>query len=126
MGDLSAGSKRNCVFWWTLWLVYAGAWTTALLTMFPIVVRDAVLPQEFRFPAAKTLHFVAYAVFAGLTSFMPVTVPRRRWLLLIVVLHAPTSEFLQQFVDRTPALADVGIDLAGITLGVLLTCKRWW
>jgi len=64
-------------------------------------------------------------VFAGLTSFLPVSIRWRRIMLLVVILHAPASEFIQQFVERTGQLSDVGLDLIGITLGVLTTWKRW-
>src|SRR5262245_20837187 len=125
MVAVPSGSKRVRGLLWALWLLYAAAWTAALLTTFPIEARNAVLTEEYHFPAGKTLHVVGYAVFAALTAFLPVRLPWQRGLLVLVLLHAALSEFLQQFVGRTPELTDVGLDLIGISLGVLLTWKRW-
>jgi VanZ family protein len=122
---LTASDHKGLVLSWTLWLGYAAAWSTALLTPYPIQARDAVLPDEYHFIASKGLHVAAYALFAVLTSFLQVSIRWRRIVLVCVILHAPASEFLQQFVGRTPALMDVGLDLTGIALGVCITWKRW-
>ncbi len=52
---------------------------------------------------------------------------RFRWMLLFVIMvHAPATELLQQFVEgRTGMLSDVGLDHLGIALGLLLTWQRW-
>ena len=60
-------------------------------------------------------------VFAMLSSRLA----SRRLLLAVVLVHAPLSEFLQQFTGRTPQLTDVGLDWLGVTLGVMLTWKKW-
>ncbi len=113
---------RAARIWWVLWLGYAALWTFALLTPRAVDVRDAVIPEEFGFTAGKALHVAAYAVFAVLSSRLP-----PRWLLLgVVVLHAPASEFLQQFTGRTASWEDALIDLVGMALGVAVTWKSWW
>jgi VanZ family protein len=122
---LTSPDRKRVLFWWAVWLGYAAAWSVALLTRYPIKARDAVLPEDYHFIASKGLHVTAYALFAVLTSFLPISVFWRRIVLLGVILHAPASEFFQQFVGRTPGLMDVGLDLAGITLGVCVTWKRW-
>ena len=80
------------------------------------------LGPGYFFSAGKALHLTAYAVFALLTSRLP---SRRRIFILIVVLHAPLTEFLQQFTGRTASLWDVGLDWLGVTLGVILSWRRW-
>jgi hypothetical protein len=86
-----------------------------------IRLRDAVIPEDFAYLASKSVHVLAYALFAILTSRLPA----RRWLLLLVILHGPLTEFLQQFTDRTPQLTDVGLDWLGVGLGVLVTWRNW-
>jgi VanZ family protein len=111
---------------WAAWLAFAVLWTLTLLTTFPITARDAVVRDEgVGFTAGKSLHVVGYALFALLTAWLPA--PRRvRWgLLAFVAAHAAGTEYLQQFVDRSASLEDVGLDLLGIVLGVALTWRRW-
>ena len=66
---------------WLLWGGFAALWTTALLTTFPVEVRDAVIPEPLTFPPSKVLHVSAYAVFAVLTAWLAVPRPCR-WALL--------------------------------------------
>jgi VanZ family protein len=108
--------------WWGVWLLYVASWSAALLTSHPVEIRDAILAEDYRYLASKTLHVTAYAVFAILTSLLP---SWRRTTLAVVVLHAPLTEFLQQFVGRTGQLTDVGLDWFGVALGVLITWPRW-
>ena len=108
--------------WWALWLLYAAAWSAALLTTLPIKIRDAVVPEEHYFSASKLLHVFAFAAFAFLTSRLP---SWRRTMLAVVILHGPRTEFLQQFTERTPSLMDVGFDWIGVALGVVVTWPRW-
>jgi VanZ family protein len=110
---------------WAVWAAFGVAWSAALLTTFPVSARDAVLPTAVGFSAGKLLHVGGYAAFAALTALLPVSRPWRWLLLAFVSLHAFGSEFLQQFVDRTPSLLDVGLDHAGIALGVAVTWPRW-
>jgi len=112
-------------FWWALWCLYAIAWTTALLATFPLKAKDTIIPGEYFFSTGKAIHVSAYAVFALLTSRMPLTAAGRRLMLQFVILHAPLTEFLQQFTGRTPALMDVGFDLLGVGLGVVFSWSRW-
>jgi VanZ family protein len=107
--------------WWTLWALYASAWTVALVSTFPIKVRNAVTPEEYWFSLGKTLHVTAYAVFTILSSRLSA----RRWLLLVVILHGPLTEFLQQFTERTPEVTDVLLDWLGVSLGVALSWRKW-
>jgi len=111
--------------WWGLWLVYATAWTAALLSTLPLAAKGTVIPQEYFFCTGKALHVSAYAVFALLTSRLSLTAVNRRWMLLLVVLHGPLTEFLQQFTGRTPSVMDVGLDWLGVALGVGLSWSRW-
>lgn len=110
---------------WLLWAGYATLWTVALLTLFPVAVRDALIPQHYGFTTGKILHVLAYAGFTVLTGWLPVA-RRWRWTLLgVVSLHAFTTEYVQQFVGRSGSLRDVGLDHAGILLGLLLSWKLW-
>lgn len=106
------------------WLVWGGCvagWTAALLTTFPAHVHQSLLPRPAQFPTAKLLHVSAYAFLTAL-AFWPPLCPRRRWLPVAVLsLHGFVTEFLQQWVDeRHGSLRDVGLDHAGIALGLLL------
>ncbi len=111
---------------WLTWTVYAIAWSTALLTPQPVDVAQAVLPTTMEYVTAKVLHISAYAVFAMLSAWLPVT-PRYRWLLVLFVsMHAFGTECFQAFVpQRYPSLRDVGFDHVGILLGLAFTW-RWW
>lgn len=110
---------------WGMWLAFVAGWSAALLTSLPIVARDAVLPESYGFSAGKLLHVTAYAAFTVLTVLLPLPA-RLRWLLVgFVSLHAFGTEFLQQFVDRTPSWLDVGIDHLGIAAGLVVSWP-WW
>ena len=114
--------RQSGMIWWTLWVLYAIAWTVALLCTFPIAIRDSVVPEEYGFSTGKALHVAAYAFFAILTSLLPT---RRRTMLLVVILHAPTTELLQLFTGRTGSPIDVGLDWIGVALGIGMTWRRW-
>ena len=116
---------RSRAFRWLLWVVYATLWTVALLTTFPLAVRDAVVPAQYGYSVSKTLHVAAYAGFTVLTGWLAAARPWRWALLGVVSLHAWTTEFVQQFVGRTGSLRDVGLDHIGIVLGLLLSWKLW-
>jgi len=116
---------RRGRIWWALWCLYAIAWTTALLATFPLAAKDTIVPSEYCFETGKVLHVSAYAVFALLTSRLPLSVAGLRLMLLFVVLHGPLTEFLQQFTGRTASLMDVGFDLLGVGLGVVCSWPRW-
>jgi VanZ family protein len=110
---------------WLLWAVYAALWTTALLTTFPLAVRDRIVPAQYGFPVSKTLHVAAYGLFTVLTGWLPLSRPWRWAMLGLVSLHAWGTEYVQQFVGRTGSLRDVGLDHIGIALGLLLSWKLW-
>jgi hypothetical protein len=112
-----------------LWLLYALAWTTALLVPMPV---DPPPPGDgvpARVIFGKTVHIMAYAVFTGLAGWM--LLPGRfRWLLAgFLVGHGLLTEYLQyltyEFFHRTGKWSDVGLDCIGIVLGIALTWK-WW
>ena len=111
---------------WTVWLVFLGIWTLALVTPYPVQIEQKVLPHEASFPTSKLLHVTAYAFLTGFTAFLPLR-GSRRWLpVLVLSLHGFGTEFCQLFVPlRTGCLTDVAIDHGGILLGLLLTLK-WW
>jgi VanZ family protein len=116
---------RSRILRWLLWAVYATLWTVVLLTTFPLAVRDAIVPAQYGFSAGKILHVAAYAGFAILTSWLPVSRPWRWSLLALVALHAWVTEYVQPFVGRGGSLRDVGLDHIGIVLGLLLSWKLW-
>jgi VanZ family protein len=108
------------------WCVCVSVWTAALLTIYPVEVGEAVMPETLHFSAAKFLHVAAYAFLTVYLSWLPLS-RRGRWLgLAFLSLHAAGTEFFQQFVPgRHPAITDVLIDHAGLLLGMALTWKRW-
>lgn len=111
---------------WGLWAAYVTAWTRSLLVENPVgVVNDPDLAYKL-FLFSKTVHVTAYALFAALSGWLHVP-GRSRWLLLAFMsLHAFLTEYGQRyFTTRHPSLRDVGLDHAGIVLGVLLTWN-WW
>ena len=112
-----------------LWLLYAIAWTTALLM--PVPFR---LPPESGwlvplFTFSKLLHICAYALFTGLSAWLRLAVPYRWLLLVLLVGHGMLTEYLQFLMrnisHRTGQWSDVVLDCFGISLGAALTWK-WW
>ena len=111
---------------WALWALALVGWTALLLRPEPAQVAGEVLPEQAVFPVAKLGHVGAYAVLTLLTAWLPVRVPGRFWLLALVILHAPGTEWLQQFVEgRTGTVRDAVLDWVGIAVGVALTWRRW-
>src|SRR5438067_1101160 len=107
---------------WAVWALYVVAWTRSLLVENPVrgVVDPALAFKLFLF--SKTVHVTAYALFAVLSGWLHVRRPHRWLLLAFMSLHAFATEYGQHFfVTRHPSLRDVGLDHAGIALGVLLT-----
>jgi VanZ family protein len=111
---------------WLLWLLGVALWTTALLTTFPVHVKDTVLPPDAGYHAAKTLHVGTYALLAGSAAWL---LPGSRFRILPILFlsfHAFATEFLQTFTEsRHGCLADVGFNHLGIVLGLLLTGWKW-
>jgi VanZ family protein len=111
---------------WAAWMLYVAAWSAALLTPHPVYAAHALIPSAYQFLCAKALHVTAYALWAVLTAWLPVRGRSRGVLFAMLFGHALASEFFQQFVPmRHGCWADVGIDSAGIVLGLALTCG-WW
>ncbi len=126
MSEGFPGTGKKRILLWTLWVLYVGAWSTALLTPDPVKMAEAVLPAPTRFVSAKTLHVAAYLVLTVLTGLLGT---RRSWrwaLLALLSAHALATEYFQQFVPtREGSWRDVGLDHIGICLGLLLGWK-WW
>jgi VanZ family protein len=110
-----------------VWLAYLVLWTAALVTPQPAQASAATLPEEARFPAAKTLHVCAYALLCVLTAWQRFLTPRWRPLVLLALsCHAALTEVIQLYVPlRHGSLQDVAIDHVGLYLGVVLAW-RWW
>ncbi len=123
---------------WLVWLLYATAWTAALLAPSPDEYYRAFrswlgLPppppaaaEMQEFIISKTLHVSAYFVLTLLTAWLQVRRPWRWAMLALLSLHAFGTELGQMLVEtRHPSLRDVGLDHAGIAAGILLSWA-WW
>ncbi len=115
------------VLLWTLWILYVGAWSAALLRPEPAYVAAALLPSDdVRTYILKTVHVLAYLILTVLTGLLQMPRPWRWLLLLFLSAHGLGTEYLQQFVPpRQASWRDVGLDHVGICLGFLLSWK-WW
>ena len=94
------------------------AWTVALLSPVPHQSAHRVLGGEFWvWMFGKGLHVGAYAFLAVLGG----TLGGRQWLWVLgaLVLHGGLTEFYQQFVGRTSAFRDAGLDTLGVAVGGL-------
>jgi VanZ family protein len=73
----------------------------------------------------KSAHLLAYSLFALLSGWLRVPA-RYRWMLLFFMMtHGTLTEIIQQHIGRTGCLEDVGLNNAGVLLGVLIGWK-WW
>ncbi len=115
---------------WRLWWLYVAAWTAGLLLPMPEHgtwdLAEVEITRKFLF--AKTLHVTAYAVMAGLTGWLRAPLRLRFFLMFFLMAHATLTEVLQyslEFIGRSGALFDVGLDHVGIGLGMLASW-RWW
>ena len=127
MNATERNAKRRWTVWlWPAWLGLLAVWTLALLTTYPVQVKEQVLPADAGFPAAKMLHLTMYALLAGSAAFLPLR-GVRRWLpILVLSLHGFGTEFGQTFVPlRTGSWSDVALDHAGLLFGLILTLP-WW
>jgi hypothetical protein len=125
-GITAPTTPRRQLALWFLWLLCMALWTTALLTTFPVRVKDAVLPPEAGYEAAKLLHVSAYGFLAGSAAWLLPGKSYRGLPILFLSFHSFATEFLQQFVEgRHGCLSDVAINHAGIALGLLVTCWKW-
>ncbi|HEY8506604.1 MAG TPA: VanZ family protein [Gemmataceae bacterium] len=102
-------------------------WTAGLLT--PLSVTQEASRQlgepETSFYLSKLLHLGGYGFLAWLAGFVFATRAGAWGLLLLLAAHAGATEYLQQFVGRGTSLKDVGLDLAGVALGVAANYRRW-
>jgi VanZ family protein len=97
--------------------------TIALLvgTQMPGGWRDGIESRvQAPFALSPWAHFVLFTNLAFLLAFRPIAWNTRRISLCLLALAIGT-EVLQVFaVDRHPRIADVGIDMLGAVLGLLL------
>ncbi len=111
---------------WLVWLLSVCIWTTALLTTYPVKVKEAVLTPQAGYPASKLLHVGTYAALAASAAWLLPGSKYRFLPILFLSLHAFGTEYLQTFTEsRTGSLTDVGINHVGIALGLALTWWRW-
>ena len=113
---------------WLIWGIFAAIWTTLLLLPGKEFNRAGIeeWPANLKTLVAKGTHLMAYALFAFLSGRLQVPA-RIRWMpLFFIMSHATITELLQLRIEgRTGSLEDVGINQAGILLGVLAGWK-WW
>lgn len=111
---------------WAIWGSTLALWTFALLTPFPIQASHEVLPPEAQYPSAKSLHVGIYAGLVVLTAWLSAGPRVRPWLLGLLLVHGPLTEFLQNYVPmRTGTVTDVAYDLIGVGVGLILTWRSW-
>jgi hypothetical protein len=114
---------------WLVWLIYVAAWTAALLVPVPVHPEETGLKRaEILFYFSKTVHLSAYALFAVLTAWLHAPRRYRGVLLGFLAAHAAGTEILQALLPtgRTGCIADVGLDLVGISIGIALSWRWWW
>src|SRR5262245_59557928 len=117
MDDSANGGRWR----WYLWLAVFLLWTIGLVIPDPLS-REKKEPDvaSLLFVAAKLVHLSAYAVLAAAAAYLPGRKPY--WLLLILALHAPLTEWIQTYVpSREGSIRDVCVDLAGVAVGIVLT-----
>jgi len=111
---------------WAIWVSCLALWTFALLSPFPVQAERELLPGHATFPLSKTLHVGGYAFLTCLSAWLQVSGGWRWGLPGFLIFHGAATEFLQGFVPlRNGCWSDVGLDTAGVLLGLLLTW-RWW
>ena len=99
-----------------LFVVLLALWSWRLCSPISPELRDGILATGQPYLVAKTAHVVGYAVLAAFTMALPAP----RLLIGFLALHGIATEVIQTFVPgRTGQFADVLIDWAGITVGVL-------
>jgi VanZ family protein len=114
---------------WLIWSTFAVLWTVVLLLPGKEFVKTGVpdWAPSLWFFVTKGGHILAYTLFTFLSGW--VLVPARyRWIMLFIVLaHGSITELLQlHFVEgRLGCLEDVGLNHAGVLLGVMVGWK-WW
>lgn len=98
-------------------------WTWKLLEPYPVPesLRDEIAAAGASFFLAKSLHIGGYAFLTVLAGTLPVPRYWRVFLIGLLAWHGAVTEVLQAVLpfNRTGRFADVLIDWAGITLGVV-------
>ncbi|SFJ47495.1 VanZ family protein [Planctomicrobium piriforme] len=121
----ASGKNRRLTIMRVFWLLYAAALVTA--THIPIPDDAIVLVTAYD----KLLHGTAFFLLAVFTSiaFLKRESPLTSWVSLCGALltYAILDEYLQNFVERTPDVADWLCDALGIILGTFVTRlgRRW-
>lgn len=111
---------------WIIWVLFLVSWSFALLRPIPEPLVRTTEQFVSRQVIGKTLHVCAYACLAILTGWLRAPLRFRPLLMLFIMAHGTLTELGQSLVPgRVGALLDVGIDNAGVLLGVLLSWK-WW
>jgi hypothetical protein len=126
MADMQDQDRtRKIIVRGLVWFLCVVLWTVALLTLFPVEIGAAIIPDDWSFSAAKCLHISVYVFLTVYLRWLPLG--RWRWLLLAFLsLHAAGTEFCQQFVPgRHSAFRDVLINHFGLMLGMALTWRCW-
>ena len=115
-------TRRQRVLHWSLWWLALAVWTWMLVSPQAPRAVEAVVPyQSMQFWVSKCGHVGGYLVLTILAGCLPV---RRSfhiawWLFLVG--HACLTEWIQTFVPgRFGSIDDVGLDVLGITLGLLV------
>jgi hypothetical protein len=114
---------------WILWGVFVIAWTVAL--ELPVPKAEHMPAGEFivsnKQLIGKTLHGLVYAAMAAWAGLLPMPARYRFVMMFFLMTHAWGTEMLQYSLDwgRTGTLFDVGLDIAGIAVGVAATWRRW-
>ncbi len=107
---------------WSVWWSLLALLTWALLSPQPPRVAQALLPEEMTFSASKAVHICAYAFLTLLVLWLPATRQQRVALWLVLASHAVLTEVGQTFVPgRHGSIYDVGINLLGLSLGLVVS-----
>ncbi len=116
--SLSAGQKA---LRWALWWIVLAVWTWMLLSPEAPHAVAAVVSHDLHFWVSKSGHVAGYTVLAVLAGCLPVRFGFRVGWWLFLVGHAGLTEWIQLYVPgRGGSIRDVGLDVLGITLGLLL------
>ena len=112
------------------------AWSLFSLHIFALFV-GTQMPNAWRNGVEQSLHvpfslssWAHFVVFCGMSLLLimrPLACPAR-WVILLALTLALLTEALQFFaIDRHPRLLDIGIDMAGTLLAVVIMAlrKRW-
>lgn len=108
-----------------LWAGLLVPWTWALLVPVPPRAVRAVGGATASFYVSKALHMSVYTTLAVLTAWLPMSRKWRFLLIILLIAHGGSTEYLQQFVERGASWRDFGLDTLGVCLGCLLSWRRW-